>query len=499
MALMLASLLAAALMWASFPPLDLGFLVFLAPAPFLWALRRVETVREAGWVGFVFGAALWGGMLWWIFILGAVAWVPLTLTMALYATGYALIMYLAREWSPLRWWFVAVGAWALWDFARARFPLGGFPWGSAGYPIGTIPGPRGAAQWIGASGWGVLVVGFAAALVLMTEEEKDRRPLEAMSALILALTVAGAIFSPDAAGAEVRVAIVQGNSPCPRVHCENEKQLIYNSHLGLTTRIERDSVDLIVWAENAFGGEYNPTYNPEVAAEMAGEAVRVGAYLLAGGTRSGGPGRFENVNVLFSPEGKIVGEYMKRHPVPFGEYVPLRDFFEFIPQLDAVPRDMTRGEGPVVFPVDFAAGSGVIGSVISFEGAFARHIRSEVKAGAQMVVVTTNEGSYGRSPASDQLIGMVRMSAASLGVDVVQAAITGHSTYVGADGTVSEKTDLFTDTILYGTVNLQEGRRTFYTVAGDWLQLAAIAIGIVPWALAITPQRGFKIRPGRGR
>jgi apolipoprotein N-acyltransferase len=345
----------------------------------------------------------------------------------------------------------------------------------------------------------VLVVGFAAALVLMTEEEKDRRPLEAMSALILALTVAGAIFSPDAAGAEVRVAIVQGNSPCPRVHCENEKQLIYNSHLGLTTRIERDSVDLIVWAENAFGGEYNPTYNPEVAAEMAGEAVRVGAYLLAGGTRSGGPGRFENVNVLFSPEGKIVGEYMKRHPVPFGEYVPLRDFFEFIPQLDAVPRDMTRGEGPVVFPVDFAAGSGVIGSVISFEGAFARHIRSEVKAGAQMVVVTTNEGSYGRSPASDQLIGMVRMSAASLGVDVVQAAITGHSTYVGADGTVSEKTDLFTDTILYGTVNLQEGRRTFYTVAGDWLQLAAIAIGIVPWALAITPQRGFKIRPGRGR
>jgi apolipoprotein N-acyltransferase len=236
-----------------------------------------------------------------------------------------------------------------------------------------------------------------------------------------------------------------------------------------------------------------------VAAEMAGEAVRVGAYLLAGGTRSGGPGRFENVNVLFSPEGKIVGEYMKRHPVPFGEYVPLRDFFEFIPQLDAVPRDMTRGEGPVVFPVDFAAGSGVIGSVISFEGAFARHIRSEVKAGAQMVVVTTNEGSYGRSPASDQLIGMVRMSAASLGVDVVQAAITGHSTYVGADGTVSEKTDLFTDTILYGTVNLQEGRRTFYTVAGDWLQLAAIAIGIVPWALAITPQRGFKIRPGRGR
>ena len=151
MALMLASLLAAALMWASFPPLDLGFLVFVAPAPFLWALRRVETVRQAGWVGFVFGAALWGGMLWWIFILGAVAWVPLTVTMALYATGYALILYLVRSWSPLRWWFVAVGTWALWDFVRARFPLGGFPWGSVGYPIGTIPGPRGGCPFGGLS------------------------------------------------------------------------------------------------------------------------------------------------------------------------------------------------------------------------------------------------------------------------------------------------------------------------------------------------------------
>ncbi len=499
MPLVLATILSAALMWASFPPLNLGFLVFIAPVPFLWGLRRVRSAREAGWVGFLFGFAFFGGMLWWIFILGAVAFFPLVIVMALYSTAYALVMYGVREWSPMRWWFVAVGGWALWELVKSRFPFGGFPWGGAGYPIGTLSGTRSAAQWIGVTGWSVLVIAFAASLVLMTEEEKDRRPLEVVSVVILVLTIFGAFFTPDAGGPEVRVAIVQGNSPCPRVHCPNEKQQIYENHLALTTLIERDSVDLVVWPEDSFGGSFNPTYNPQVASEMAGEAVRIGSYLLAGGSRSGDPGRWENYNVLFSPEGRIIGEYLKRHPVPFGEYVPLREVFEFIPQLEQVPRDLTPGTGPVVFEITAEDGSGMLGSVISFEGAFARYMRSEVKAGAQLIVVATNEGSYGRGPASDQLIGMVRITAVALGVDVVHGAVTGRSTYINANGTLSEATELFDETILYGTVQFQKSRRTLYAVTGDWLQLAAIMAGVIAIAGMFSPQRGFKIRPERRR
>ncbi len=52
------------------------------------------------------------------------------------------------------------------------------------------------------------------------------------------------------------------------------------------------------------------------------------------------------------------------------------------------------------------------------------------------MVVATNEGSLGDSPASDQLIGMVRMSAVSLGVDIVHVAVTGKSTLIRADGSI---------------------------------------------------------------
>lgn len=494
-----AVLLSALLMWASFPPLDWGFLVFVAPAPFLWALRRVSTARQAGWLGFLFGVAFFGPMLVWIFVLGAVAWVPLSILMGLWAAGFGLIMYVARTWSPWRWWLMAVGGWAMWEFLKERFPLGGFPWGSAGHPIGTLAWPRGAAQWVGASGWAVIVVGVAAGIVLMFDEEHDRRPLELSAAVVVVLSLLGAVFIPDANGIPIDVAIVQGNSPCPRVHCENEKVRIYTSHMSLTNLIEAGSVDLVVWGEDAFGGEVNPTFNENVRLDMGAQAQRIGAYLIAGGTRPGEPGTFENYNVVFDPNGEIIGEYLKRHGVPFGEYVPFRKLLQFIPQLSAVPNDLAPGDGPVVFPISAEEGAGVFGSVISFEGAFARTIRSEVRAGAQMVVVATNEGSYGRGAASDQLIGMVRMSAASLGIDIVHSAVTGRSTLIRADGSVTRRTDLFEEDLLRGRVNLQTSRRTVYAVAGDWLQILAIlsAIGILATTIGSGRSRNFKIRPQR--
>jgi apolipoprotein N-acyltransferase len=483
-------------MWMAFPPLDWGWLIFFAPAPLLYAMRHVGTAREAGWLGFLFGFSFWGAMLWWIKILGVVAWLPLAIVMALWTTVWGLSMYWVRQWSPWRWWAFAIGSWALMEFLRARIPFGGFPWGAAGYPVGTLAWPRGAAQWIGATGWAVIVMGIAAGLVVMFDQERDRRPLELATSVALTLTILGALFAPDAAGQEVEVAIVQGNSPCPRVHCDNEKQLIYDSHVSLTRNVPDGSADLIVWGEDSFGGAFNPTFNGDVRREMAGEAVRIGGYLLAGGTRPGVPGTFDNYNVLFDPDGEVVGEYMKQHPVPFGEFVPFRRVLEFIPQLDQVPNDMRRGEGPVVFPFKVGGSDALLGSVISFEGAFARHARAEVEAGAQLLVVATNEGSYGFSPASDQLIGMVRMSAASLGVDVIHVAVTGKSTILRADGSYRRTTDLFTQDVLTGVVNIQDAPRTVYAVVGDWLQLLAIVIaGAIAFSTARRPARDFRIRP----
>jgi apolipoprotein N-acyltransferase len=470
-----ATLVSAALLWAAFPPLDIGILVFIAPAPFLWVLRRIERPAHAAWLGFLFAATFYGILLRWIFLLGAVAWFPLTIVMGAFGAAFAIGVWAVRTLPPHRWWLAVVGFWALWEFLRDRIPFGGFPWGSLGTAAGGLTWPRGAAQWIGATGWSVLVVAIAAGLVVSLEFG-GARMLAASLAVVVVFSLAGAIWAPSADGGSFRVAVVQGSTPCPRVHCDNEADLIYESHLELTRTLEPGVFDLVVWPENSTRTPAEPLGNPEVFAAISGEASRLNSYVMVSGTRQSEiPGKFLNANLLFSRKGDLIGEYRKQHPVPFGEYVPFREYLDFISALDAVPQDMEQGPGPVVFDLP----EGVLGSVISFEGAFARSVRSEVREGADLMVVTSNEGSYGRTEASDQFIGITRMRAAELGTPLVHAAISGKSTLIDADGSFDETTGLFLKDVLIGELQWRAAGPTLYARFGDWLQLLAIFGGVL--------------------
>ena len=484
MAPLVAALVSALLMWASFPPLGFGLLVFVAPAPLLWGLRRLDSGMAAAAVGFVWGAAFFGATLNWIFVLGAVAWFPLTIWLGITSAILSVAIWAFRSWTAARWWLVAVGAWGLWEIARASFPLGGFPWGAIGYAAAGNPGAIGAVQWIGPFGWMALAVAVSAGLVLAIEDRANWRFLVDPVVVVTVVALAGWLFPPEAGGGGLRTAIVQGNSPCPGTRCDNENQRIFESHLALTSELPTGGVDFVVWPENSTGPPFDPTVNDDVRALIAEQAMRLRAYILVSGTRSVGDTEFENVNIMFDPAGNVVDEYLKRHPVPFGEYVPLRGLLDFIPQLDRVPRDMIRGDGPVTFRAE----QGTIGSVISYEGAYAGLIRSEARAGAELMVVATNEASFGRGAASDQLIAMTRVNAAAVGQYLVHAAITGRSAFITPAGVILDDTDLFTTSVIVERMAFRDGAATIYTRYGDWALLVAAVAAIA----AVTA-------PGEGR
>jgi apolipoprotein N-acyltransferase len=479
-----AAMLGALLMWAAFPPLDLGLLALIAPAPFLWALRRVETAGAALAVGFTYGAVFFGLLLFWISVLGFVAWIPLTLWLGLLAALYGLYAWTFRLWPGGRWWLIVVGGWAVWEWVRSYFPWGGFPWGSVGYAAAANPGFIGSVQWIGPGGWTVLAVGISAGLVLLIENSGDWRYLVDPSVVAMLLVMGGLLFPARTDGEVVRAAIVQGGTPCPQTHCQNENQRIFDRHLELSRAIPRNSVDLVVWPENSFGTPADPLSNDDVEQTLKIEARRLGGYLLVSGTHNVDASSFLNMNIVYSPVGTEVGRYEKRHPVPFGEFVPFRGVFDFIPQLDRVPRDMVRGDKPVVFQIK----DGVLGSVISFEGAFSRYFRSEANEGAQLMVIATNESSYGgHAPASDQLIEMARVNAAAVGMDVVLAAITGRSTFITSEGEVGPTTELLQEGVITGDVQFRTAGPTVFTRFGDWMILVAFAGAV---AGIVTPGAG---------
>ena len=478
-------MLSAVLMWAAFPPIGFGALAFVAPVPFFLAIRSVERSGVAIALGFIWGAAFFGLLLNWIMVIGFVAWFPLAIVLGTFTAAYGALVWVFRLWTPWRWWLIAVGGWVAMEYIRGRFPYGGFPWGDIGYPAAGLPGAIGSVQWIGPAGWTVLVVAFAAGVTLVIEHHKDWRMVVDAGSVIVLLFIAGFFLAPNPGGQAWTTAIVQGGSPCPMTRCQNENQRIFEQHLDLTKTIPAGSVDFVVWPENSTGPPYEPEGNDEVFRAIIEQAQRLDAYVLVSGTRIQGDDQFLNVNILYSPDGVKVGEYLKRHPVPFGEFVPLRSLLDFVPQLDRVPRDMVRGTEAVVFPTEL----GTLGSVISFEGSFARSVRSTANAGAEMLVVTTNTSSFGRSPATDQAIGMVRVNAAAIGLDTAYASITGKSTFIEGDGSVGETTEQLDERVLYGTLRFNPEVPTLWVRFGDWLAFLAMAAALAAVVVSGSDER----------
>ena len=120
--------------------------------------------------------------------------------------------------------------------------------------------------------------------------------------------------------------------------------------------------------------------------------------------------------------------------------VPLRAR-GWIHALDRVPRDFEPGDRPGIFEI---AGHKVA-TIICFESAFGYQVRPLVRDGAQVIVVSTNNRSYERSANSAQHVAIGQMRAAETGRPVVQAAISGISAIIDANGVVHQHTALRPD------------------------------------------------------
>ncbi|MGB8361141.1 MAG: apolipoprotein N-acyltransferase [Acidimicrobiia bacterium] len=463
------------LSFLAFPPFGPGLLIFPGIALFLWAMRQVTSPRQGFWIGLAYGLVFFGGLMWWLVNLELLALILIPVQ-ALFVAVYGWWLSSHRDSTPGIWLALAVGGWAAMELIRYRYPVGGLEWGAVGYALSDNALTRAPAAVLGTTGLTVLVVLIGSILALLAA--RDGRPAALWGALV-ALFAIGASYTWIMFGGDVGpahpVTIVQGSTPCPFEHCApNERLRTYEQHLALTEALEPGAAGLVVWPEGSTGStNADPVLNDEIRTSIAEEARRLGSPMIIGGDRILNDTEWVNANVYFDAEGDIVGEYRKQHPVPFGEYIPLRPLFDWIPALNRVPRDMIPGDGPVVIDG--------VGSVISFEGGFSRYALETRRAGAKVIVVNTNEASYGpAAPTSDQFIGMTRMRAVELGVPVVHAAVTGKSVVIDVDGSLGPETGLGTMEVLqdeYGGT-----RATPYTVYGDAIMYLATFLGILGWS-----------------
>jgi len=478
------SLIGGILYFLSFPPFDFWYLIFPALYLFYYSLLTKE---KSFLSGFIFGSVAYGVILLGIQSIGLEAWIPLTILMgSMYGLFAKLFSYLNVKSENN--FYVLLSALAIFDLLRAYFPFGGFPWGfpSTVLLTGPIDSPIFFGMHLyfknfGPTGSSLLIQSFPLIIALgVLSKNKQRNYFKnyiIFSLIIFTIIIINLLVSDyqstQIKSSELNITIVQGNSPCPgaKNRCSNERQRIYDSHLSQTQSLD-GNFDLVVWPESSTGFNNDPGIHTRVQNDISTEATRLDSYFLIGGDRPVENQYFENYGIFINKDGEIVDQYLKQHPVPFGEYIPFRKYLDWIPPLALVPRDMVRGDGQKIFMVNDTK----ISTVISFEGSFQRYIRNSVQEGAELVVILTNQASYGESGMSDQFILMSRANAISNERPIVHAAITGKSAFIDYNGKVISKTELFETETLTEKLEISKAE-TPYSKYGNYLNYIFIVFG----------------------
>ena len=156
-------------------------------------------------------------------------------------------------------------------------------------------------------------------------------------------------------------------------------------------------------------------------------------------------------------------------------------------KVDLVPRDFAAGDEVGVLDV----GGVRLGDVICFEVAYDDLVRDTVQQGGRLIVVQTNNATFGRSPQTEQQLAMSRLRAVEHGRTVVVAATSGVSAVVLPDGTVAHRTQVFTRDVSVTEVPLVDAR-TLATRVGGWPELALSLLAAAAVAVAALRRRAAR-------
>ena len=459
----------------AFPEPAVAPLAWVALAPLL-ALTAGARARRGAGLGFVFGLAFFGSLLYWISIIGYLGWAVLVLLQALFLAvlglGWTMTNRLTSGTARV---VAAAAVWVAVEFTRSTVPVGGFTWGQLSQSQTEF-------SWLlpaAALGGGWLVAGIVVAInAVLVEVVVVLRSGRRRGALGAAVAMVGLLLAPlviprnEATGDEVKVAIVQGNVPQNFDGRTYDKELaILASHQRLTEELA-GSPDLVVWPESSVGLDL--TTNEDSAGAVGAAARSVDAPMIVGGNLDAGNDRYKVMAFQIDPRGEIVDQYQKTHLVPFGEYVPARNVLGWIPALDQVPRDAVASDQPVVFDV----AGGRVAPVISFEGDFGSLVRKPIADGGRLLVVATNTSTWGDSWASVQHVAFSRVRAVENGVWVAHAALSGISAFISPSGEVVDSTPLWVPATLVQELRFADDI-TLYARFGDWFPLLSIVTALV--------------------
>ncbi len=476
---------------------DFGVLAWFHLIPLLLVLPSLRGLKFFGAAALA-GLIGYGGTLYWLVLamknfgglsLGEATGV-LFLILIILALYFSLALFLAY-WvhRRLRWpLFILIPVFLIsFDFLRKYFPVGGFPWPMASYSQGGfLP----YFQWVdifgayGLSFFIFLVNVLLTDLILYWKSREFDVLLTRGVTLVLVVLISFYASILDQRHCDktaqnlgdLRLALIQGNISQdmkwdPQSARENVLQ-----YLNLTRQAASEGAEMAVWPETAY--PYTVDLS-DLSSVRLFDADRLPLPTFLGAVSQWPTATallpiYYNSAFMVGTDGLVTGFYHKMHLVPFGEYVPMKNWLVFARRLTTSVGDFTPGTHPSLLSFN----NFKLAPLICYEDIFSDISRAFVKAGADLLVNMSNDAWYGNSSASYQHLVFSQFRALENRRYLVRSTNTGVTAVIDTHGDVLKTLPPFSEGVLVWPISVEKEEAP-YTRWGDWVAWGCVILGCV--------------------
>jgi apolipoprotein N-acyltransferase len=455
--------IAGALLTLSFAPFGIYPLAIVAILLFMCSLLYA-TPKRSFWRGFMFGAALFGTGVYWVYISihtfgEAPIWLSAILTGGLVAilslfpalNGYLLNRFFPKNnYSKLLLAFPAY--WMILEWTRSWI-FTGFPWLTLGYSQ-MDSFLRGYAPIFSVYGVSLMVLITASIFlycIKLYRHQQIKYLIQSLIFVIIVWVIGGLLTIPvwtDPLGKPVSVSMVQGNIPQSIKWSPESVQPTLSRYHSLTNN-HWDS-KIIIWPEGAI-----PLPLPEASDYINAldhEATQHGVTLITGIPIMATVNSFYNAIVTV---GVTKSVYLKQRLVPFGEYTPFKFLLkDILGKLKLPMSDFIPGPGksqPLV------AGGLKISAFICYEIAFPEQVIGR-NSDSSILLTVSDDAWFGHSIAQAQHLQMAQMRALELAKPLLFVSNDGLTAAVTSRGAIQAIAPPFTPYVLTADIQPRYGK-----------------------------------------
>jgi apolipoprotein N-acyltransferase len=477
---LLAALATGALLFACYFPLDWGWIGWVALVPLLTLVRASGSRKRIFFCAWAGGLAFFVPVLQWMRVAHPAmyaTWLALAAYCALYVPAGVLLLRSLDRRTRLPLVVTVPVVWVALEFLRSHLATG-FSWYLLAHtqhdflPVIQITDLGGAytvTALVAAVNALIFEVLYARpwfrSLFALPETRLPSRRALLVQGVAVALLLAGGIAYGECRLLQnqfsegPRVALVQSNLSLALKNevtqgAQAAQEGMEAHQVRLTNIAAAHRPDLIVWPETSWPGDWIEVLpedggrpvpvvvDDDMKALMARVVGEWKTALVPGVStqvyKDGKPFRRYNSAILIWPDGTLDGRYDKIHRVPFGEYIPLRDWLPFMNWFSPYDFDysITPGDGLTRFHL----GSYDFGVLICYEDTVSDLARQYALPGgrpaADFLLNTSNDGWFDGTAEHAQHLAICRFRAIEARRTIARCVNMGISAVVDPNGRV---------------------------------------------------------------